>query len=294
MKRLFRLAADATEPRPGAVDALLERQAAPGLLLRDSAAEPRPGATERLLSRPRARPPARRRAWLLVPALAALALLALWPSKPPQILSGRLDAEERVEEPITERVHLGYQGHGALSGTEASIHIFWELGALDVEVEPHAGVALQVQTSEASVQVVGTRFQVRRGPLGTEVTLTRGHVRVTCASGELHELTAPGFASCLPMRPAGMLGRARALRSTGAPNADVLAAIDRGLSLASPGDPATGELIALRLDILVSEHRYDDARQAAEAYLQTGEQARRGEVEQILEILTAPRQSRGP
>lgn len=289
LDRLLRRAAGLTEPRPGAVDRLQARQAFPARALRESAAEPAEGATDRLLARVEA-PRRRRRAWLLVPAVAgALATVALWPAPAPRHLQGRLDAEARVEAVITSSVQLGYVGHGELGGTTEAVRIFWEVGTLEVEVAPGAGVQLEVETSEGRVAVLGTRFSVTRGPLGTEVAVERGAVRVACGQEASQALVEPGRALCLPLRPAGMLGRARALQASGAPPEDVLAAIDRGLALAAPGSPALGELVALRLDVLVSTGRYAEARAAAEAYLRSGDLTRRDEVEAILRELGTDR-----
>lgn len=82
-----------------------------------------------------------------------------------------------------------------------------------------------------------------------------------------------------------MLGRARALRKQGASVDDLLDAVSRGLALASPRDPAIGELVALRLDLLITNGRNAEALAAAEAYLASGETARRAEISVLAEEL---------
>lgn len=283
--RLSRLAREATEPAPGAVERLRARARGPRILLQRSMTEPEPGALTRLAAR--LERPRRSRGWLLIPALAVASALAwsLWPPAPPPRLDGRLDAEERVARALTADIEIDYQGHGEFNGTTRDLRIQWEVGTLDLDLRPDAGLRVVVATSEGEARVTGTRFSVTRGPLGTQIEVQRGSVQVTCLGDAPSTLSQDERALCLPTRPAGMLGRARALREGSADDASVLEAVARGLSLAHPGDPAIGELWALRLDILISNGRWDEARTAARAYLDTGDPTRREEVEQILGAL---------
>ena len=272
-----------TEPAAGAIERLRERQEQTGRLLREHAREPRPGAVARLF---RARGRAAIRGLWLAPVAFAVAACLLWVwSRPPRELRERLDAVTRVEHSVTEDVQLVYTGSGEILGTEDAPHIFWEVGTLEVEVRPGSGVALVVQTTEGSVTVTGTAFSVLRGPLGTSVSVRRGEVRVRCVGAQAANLAAPESALCIPTRSAGMLGRARALRASGAPITEVMGAVEAGVSLSRPGDPAIGELVALRLEVLLSEGRFEEARRAAEAYLESGDTTRRDEVGRIADEL---------
>lgn len=278
-KRHYRAATDATEPSGGAVDRLRARGAWAAHLLHRAAIEPRRGAVDRLRTR---RPRVRSQRWiLLIPALALL----LWLLRPPSPLSERLTSEHLTERELTSAVRLGYQGAGTVSGTVRDPRIRWEAGTLDVAVAPGRGVALAVETDEAVVHVVGTAFTVTRDALGTAVAVTHGRVRVSCTGASTRELAAGERVECLPVRPAAWIGRAQALIARGRPTDEVLAAVDRGLGLAAPGDPAAGELVALRIRVLMEARRYADALAAAEAYLESGATPRRPEVEELARAL---------
>lgn len=160
-------------------------------------------------------------------------------------------------------------------------HIHWEAGTLAIDVTPNRGIDLVVETDEGSVQVVGTAFAVTRDALGTHVSVDRGHVRVSCVAGTERALGAGDETTCLPLRAAAWLGRAQALLVAGQPTDDVLDAITHGLALAAPADPASGELVALRIRVLVDAGRYPEALAAAYAYLASGAATRRGEVEAL-------------
>lgn len=283
-RRAFAEYARVTEPGESALARLRARQQLPAALLAEIAQEPGPGAVRRVIINVTPHGTQTRRWPVLLPLAAAALLWLVWP---PRRLDERLDAPAPLDRALTEEIHLQYSGSGSVTGTAKAAHIFWEVGTLRVELEPDRGVDLEVETSEGRVAVVGTAFSVTRGPLGTEVTVQRGHVIVSCNTGYKIDIVDTGGAWCLPVRAAGMLGRARALRAAGEPSEDVLAAVAEGLSLAKPGEPATGELVALRLDVLISEGRYPEALSAAEAYLRSGEAARREEVTEIVQALRA-------
>jgi hypothetical protein len=74
-----------------------------------------------------------------------------------------------------------------------------------------------------------------------------------------------------------MLGRARALGDAGAPAADQLAAVERGLAFAGPG-PVREELRFVQLGLLLKADRNPDALALAETMLTDGQALRRSEV----------------
>lgn len=263
ISRSFR---DATEPSPEAVDRLA--RAFSGRSTRSRLA---------LLPDPRGAValPLPRRPWpRLALALAAVAVAAVtaWSARP-HPLQGRLEAAATVTEALTPEVAIQYSGTGAVSGTRDAPRIRWEVGTLRVEVEP--GVQLSVETDEGVAAVLGTAFTVERGALGTTVTVERGRVALSC--GEL--VLGPGEAhTCLPLRPAGLLARARALR---ADRALALDTVRRGLASSEPGDPARGELLALQVELLAATDP-NAARAAARTYLREGYQARRAKMQRFL------------
>ncbi|MFZ5481409.1 MAG: hypothetical protein ACOZNI_31905, partial [Myxococcota bacterium] len=216
--------------------------------------------------------------WLLLPIVAGL-LVWLRPAR----VDLPLEADAAAE---VGPVRLDWDGKGHAGGTVRDLHVAWEVGTLAVDLDP-GSADLEVVTDEASVRVVGTVFTVTRDALGTTVAVQQGKVAVACAGQAPFTLT--GEASCPPTRAAGMLGRARRLLVTGAPTGEVLAAVDRGLALAEAGDPVRGELVALRIEALVGASRFDEALAAAEAYLASGETARRDEVAALAERLRGVR-----
>ncbi len=248
-------------------------------------ASPRPSAEARVRARlERARPPTLVRPVLLLAApLAAAAALfvALAQPAPARQLSADLSAETPATFALTAEVGLSYTGAGAVSGTERAPVIRWQAGTLRLDIAPDRGIALAVETPEAHVEVVGTVFEVARSTLGTRVDVMRGQVAVRCADdGERRLLSAGGSRTCLPTRAAGLLVRARTLDEAGAPSADVIDALDRGLAL-SPDEPLRSELEALRINALAEAGREAEARDAADRFLARAGGARRDEVTRI-------------
>jgi ferric-dicitrate binding protein FerR (iron transport regulator) len=285
-QRHFRAAAKATEPRPGAIERLQRRAALPGTLLRQAGIEPRPGALERLRARQR-RPVARFRPVLALPAVAFAAVLLFFWLRPPPPLSAELLSSTETTRALTPHVALSYTGAGGVRGDAQAPRIRWEAGSLRVEVEPKQGIDLAVQTDEALVKVVGTAFRVTRDALGTTVSVERGHVEVRCGEGSPQQLLAGDRTECTPLRAAGWIGRVQAMMRAGQAPEVLLAAIDQGLALARPDDPAVGELVALKIRVLMGASRYPEAMAAAEAYLASGAVPRREEVSALLESLRA-------
>lgn len=166
-------------------------------------------------------------------------------------------------------VQLSWLGAGEVEGPPEAPELRWDQGTLNVEVVPDQGIQLTVRTREARVRVVGTGFSVTRDGLGTRVHVRHGRVEVGCADAEPVVLSAGGEHACLPISAAGLLGRARALGAAGAPAADILATLDRGLALQATG-PVADELSVARIRALLDAGRRDEALGAADGYLAAG------------------------
>lgn len=187
-----------------------------------------------------------RPAWAVPPvALAAAALFAL--RTPPA--DSPLPPGALVTRLLTEEVALQVDGIGTAGGTRFAPRLEWASGRLGVEVTPERGVHLSVHTPEATVEVIGTGFDVRRGPLGTAVEVRHGRVRVSCAEGAVVELTEGASHTCRPVTAAGLLGRARALQARGEPYADEVAT---ALTLPDATGAVAHELRSVRLDALIA------------------------------------------
>ncbi len=165
-------------------------------------------------------------------------------------------------------LQLAAAGVGQLGGTESAPRVDWTSGTLRVEVEPSAGLDVEVVTSEARVRVVGTVFRVERNGLGTQVGVTRGRVDVHCTDGTGHELGGGEDAICLPVTASGLLARARALQGLGEHSGAVEAA-RQGASKASEGPIAT-ELQLVEAQALAGAGRRDEASLAVEQLLMGG------------------------
>ncbi len=191
----------------------------PGVAVR---AAIRPHGSPRL--RNGASPPDRRWRWVAGAALAGAAALALsafvHTQEPPQAptpqdsLAELLHSPERVEQrQPTPGLALSFQGRGTLAGRRAAPRLAWETGALDVDLDPDADSDLVIQTREALIRVVGTRFTVTRDGPRTEVEVLRGQVQVRCAAGGGADLLAGQQHRCGPASEAG--GSAAPRRSPG-------------------------------------------------------------------------------
>lgn len=212
-------------------------------------------------------------------ALAAALLIGVRllsaPSEP-QPLAMQLDGPA-AKATLSEHVRVDYSGEAQVSGTTQAPIIQLSSGRVEVDVDHGKGIDLRVRTAEAEVKVLGTIFSVERGPLGSTVDVKRGKVGVSCADGSKQVLEVGQSHTCAPTDPAGLLGRARALQAQGASGDAVLAATDAGLAQAN-GDPGTrGELLYVRLEALTAAQNFPLALEAAKAYLDSGETARRAD-----------------
>jgi hypothetical protein len=217
--------------------------------------------------------------WLLPVAVAASALL-WWVRLPPPDVTLPRATLQAAAATLPEGLHLEASGEGSIEGSSLHPRLQWERGSIRVEVDPEAGLDVALRTREGEVRVIGTVFNVNRDALGTQVSVERGHVAVTCvsAAGPERSVTAGGTTTCLPTTAGGLLGRARALEDQGAAPLSVLEAIESGLALAEPGAAVSAELRYLRIDALHRAGRGPEARVEADRFLESGEKLRRVEV----------------
>ena len=179
-----------------------------------------------------------------------------------------------------ERVALDVVGTGEISGTDDALTVEWESGTLEASVVPHSGVAMSVRTDEATVNVVGTIFSVKRDLLGTTIGVNEGRVQVSCEDGWTGILGAEETHICQPTSATGLLGRSEALIDAGADSMVLQDTLNRGISVAADG-PILGELLVRRMQLNADEGKVDDALQDAERYLQMDETARREQVQRF-------------
>lgn len=243
---------------------------------------PDPTAPDRIWARfQETRRPRRSRApWIglvTLSAAAAAALLLVPRAEDPRTLP--LDAETPSAVAWSEQVDLSYTGHGAATGLANDVVVHWESGALQAEVEPHSGTDLTVVTEEGVIHVVGTAFEVTRDRMGVTVEVQRGTVDVDCTFGFRGLLHAGEPArTCLPLRPALLLGRADALLDAGASAELVGTTLDLGVERAKQGSAVRGELLARRMQLHADAGRADAALEDAATYLAAGPGPRTVEV----------------
>lgn len=231
-----------------------------------------------------------RRWWPVGAALAAGLLLAVgwWaqdrsPPDAPPALPRPVDvglAHGAIS--LGPGIQLSADGQGRVSGTDHDARIDWETGTLVVEVDPAAQVRVVVQTEEAQVQVLGTRFTVVRDATGTRVDLERGAVAVACHDAET-QLTPGQSHTCPTMTAARWLLHAR---QASAPDA-ILDATTQGLA-AAPSAAVEGELRVVRLQVLLDQGRHADALAEIQAYIALPVTPRRDEVCAHADALGSP------
>lgn len=210
---------------------------------------------------------------MAIPLAVAAVLAASLRTVPAGQLHEQLAATERTERALTPAVALAFRGSGSATGPFASPRLHWDVGTLDVEVDPAAGIDLVVDTSEGTIRVVGTGFTVNRDALGTTVDVLHGAVAVSCGDGWTGTLHTAESHVCLPLTAPGWLMRVQTLRDGGARPDAVLDAVARGLALAPSSDPVAAELIEVRVELLLATGKTAEARQAARAYPADGPRA---------------------
>ena len=259
--------ADATEARPEAIDRLAARLV--GLPVRSHQDRP-----ARILA-----------GTALLAAAGLVAFLVLWPEPGMAPLSGRLDVAVPTAFTSIPEVQATLLGGATLGGSRQNPRFVLDSGTLDIALTPGCGLHLSVETDEALVAVHGTTFRVVRDRLGTTVSVREGAVEVTCHDGRSEALGADRPFTCLPVRPAGLLGRAHALREVGDPEG-ALRTLDLALAAAAPGDPARGEALALRAVLFVEHGRAAEAAEAAHTYIAEGHTARLAEMRSLVASTT--------
>lgn len=185
----------------------------------------------------------------------------------------------------TRDVALDFLGKGSIRGTSEAPELQWNSGTVRAEVTPNQGVDLTVRTPEATVQVIGTVFEVERGAPGTTVTVARGKVKVECDLGTAALLRPGQQHTCLPTTAAGLLGRARYLQRKSAPPAEILTAVELGLGRQG-NDAVHFELRYVRVVVLAESGRRKAALRQASALLARGAGHRTDELQELVSRLS--------
>jgi ferric-dicitrate binding protein FerR (iron transport regulator) len=267
---------------------------------------PELAAISRVRRRALHKTPAPRRPPLWMPglALAAAALFVLWnqsdsPDAPADMRTQLLadhPGYDTVIEPIglssaaqvalSPEVQLAPNGVGSATGTRGAPQINWRRGLLTVDVKPKHDIRLVVNTEEAQVTVLGTRFSVDRGPLGTTVQVERGKVQVDCVTAQAPRqsvLTGGDTVTCWPIQPARLLTRALALEVAGTAPDEVQESVEAGL-LSATGH-VRGELLALQFRLATRQGDGTEALRLARLYLSEGNTLRAEELSRHVQAL---------
>lgn len=231
-------------------------------------------------------------AWGLALCVAAavsvllVAGLLAWPQAPAP-LELELAASEPTSLEAVPGLVLEYEGTGFVGGDTRSVWLTWDQGRVLVDLEPESLDRFVIRTREATVTVLGTRFEVSRDAMGTHVSVTRGLVEVRCADAQVSHLRGGEQGQCEPVAPAALLGMARLLQRRGAPAERILGVLDRAEAASEPGSPMLSECLVVRIEVLVAGGRLGPALVAAHRYLELGQGARTEEIEQLAEVLEA-------
>jgi ferric-dicitrate binding protein FerR (iron transport regulator) len=244
---------------------------------------PRPGAAERVKARlaphmaPQTSPWSPARWGTALPlglgsaAFAMAASLLIGDVVHPETHSERFLAGSSASVQLSEYVRAEHEGEGRVLRDGEDISIDWELGRIELEVEPGQGATVRLQTPEGSVRVVGTRLVVERNALGTEISVEHGEVALRCEGSPEQTLRGGQSSECWPTTAAGLLGRARALEQDAAPPDSVLSTVEQGLLRETSGKgPLRAELLALRTQALLARGDQQEALRAAEEALASG------------------------
>lgn len=199
---------------------------------------------------------------------AAAVALQLIPSAPDNLIDPQgpvaLGEQAAVDVALPEGISISGEGQGVLSGTEGDRTVAMSGGTMHFEVTPNAGLHLEVTTTEGTVTVLGTVFDVSQDALGTTVSVERGKVQVDCAGRGSVYVTAAESQTCYSGQ--GYLENGRALQGAGESPEAILAAIGT-YSAVDTTAAQHAELEALRISSLSSLKRYDDVLSGAEAFL---------------------------
>ncbi|MEN0061915.1 MAG: FecR family protein [Myxococcota bacterium] len=150
--------ATANQPTPDEVDAARAR-------LRRGLRRPKRGRTDLAVG--------------VAVALAATALITVAVSRSgPSTHTVSFGEEGPVA--LTPNVNAVAEGEGEAVVRGEVTEVTWSSGRIRVDVEPDTGQTVRVTTPEAEVTVLGTIFDVERGPFGTRTSVERGRVSVTC------------------------------------------------------------------------------------------------------------------
>jgi len=159
---------------------------------------------------------------------------------------------------------------GRLSREKEGAQPVWQLsGWLEMDLVPGTLSGLSIETETALLRVLGTRFTMDTSD-GTKVAVQRGRVSLSCKAGWSVELAAGQEHRCPGATAEALLIHARRLQGQRAPWSQVLTVAEAGL--AEPVDqPALRDsLRVIRIDCLLELARYEEAQDAAAAYLASG------------------------
>jgi len=246
---------------------------------------PEPSDTDvaRLIHRVEGRAVRREHRWILALAGVVVLLvagLASWMRlDAARSLHARLESDVLASFVDIPHVSVSYLGQGEVAGTERSPVLFWQVGTVSRVLEPRHG--LRVETPDGRVEAVGTRFTVERDVMGTRVKVDGGDALLRCGEAEPLPLAVGDAASCWPLRPAGLLARARAERQEGRPD-DVRTTLERALRTSAAPDPARGEILSLLLDLDLERGDAPAALATARTYLAEGYTPREHEIREIV------------
>lgn len=194
------------------------------------------------------------------------------PEAPPAPVA--TDIADGASEPLPGLL-LAADGVGTIEAGPGHARLVWVVGELRATVPPDVG--LDVVTDDAHVHAAGAEVRVVRDALGTDVHPVRGAVDVACGDGAPQPVAEGASRFCLPVQPAGWLGRAQALASRGAPPSEYRAAAEAGLAAGARGS-VEAELDVVRIRSLLADKRDDDALTSVRDYLAAGHAERRAEV----------------